>query len=140
MEKVTKYRCDGCGKLFNTPEQCLAHEIRHEKIQKANKMLEEGYTLKEIQDECDIWESMPEHLKDVTTNNCFTISYLQSCSKPAYKITDIYFNGNVFIYGCGSWEGYYGKQLSLDANELKDPRPNKELFVNEEFLKMKNLK
>ena len=42
MEKVIKYRCSECGELFDTPEKALAHEIRHERIEKANEMLNEG--------------------------------------------------------------------------------------------------
>lgn len=74
LEKVIKYRCSECGELFDTPEKALAHEIRHERIEKANEMLNEGYTLKQINDECEIWRSVPEHLKNVNKDNCFKIS------------------------------------------------------------------
>jgi len=43
MEKVIKYKCSECGELFDEPEIALAHEIRHERIEKANEMLNEGY-------------------------------------------------------------------------------------------------
>lgn len=65
MEKVIKYRCLECGELFDTPEKALAHEIRHERIKKANEMLNEGYTLKQINDECEIWYFVPKHLENV---------------------------------------------------------------------------
>ena len=44
MEKVIKYRCSECGELFDIPEDALACERRHKRIEKANDMLEEGYT------------------------------------------------------------------------------------------------
>lgn len=47
---MIKYRCSECGKLFGVPEYALRHEARHKIIQKANKMLEEEYTLQEIAD------------------------------------------------------------------------------------------
>ena len=55
MEVVTRYRCEYCGKLFDGEKECLRHEERHRKINKANEMLNGGFTLKEINDECEIW-------------------------------------------------------------------------------------
>ena len=60
MEKVIKYKCSECGKLFDTHDDALACETRHKRIERANEMLDEGYTLKQINDECEIWESVPE--------------------------------------------------------------------------------
>lgn len=78
MEKVIKYKCSECGKLFDTPDDVLVCEIRHirhERIEKANEMLNEGYTLKQINDECEIWYFVPKHLENVNKDNCFKISY-----------------------------------------------------------------
>lgn len=133
MKKVIKYRCSECGDLFDTPEKALAHEIRHERIEKANEMLDEGYTLKQINEACEIWESVPEHLENVNKDNCFKISYWQCCDKPAYRITSIFFDGRVNVRGCGSWSGYYGNQLSLDSIDLKNPRPKEELFIDSSY-------
>lgn len=130
MEKVIKYRCSECGELFDTPEKTLAHEIRHERIEKANEMLDEGYTLKQINDECEIWDSVPKHLENVNTDNCFKISYWQCCDKPAYRIIHIFFDGEVNVRGCGSWSGYYGDHLELSSRDLMNPRPKKELFID----------
>ena len=91
LEKVIKYRCSECGELFDIPENALACEARHKRIEKANDMLEEGYTLKQINDECKIWGSIPKHLENVNKDNCFKISYWQCCDKPAYRITHIFF-------------------------------------------------
>lgn len=130
MEKVIKYKCDECGGLFDTPEMALAHEIRHERIEKANEMLNEGCTLKQINDECEIWAYVPKHLENINKDNCFKISYWQCCDKPAYQIIRIYFDGYVNVRGCGSWSGYYGNRLRIDDSDLKNPRPKEELFVD----------
>ena len=105
MEKVIKYKCSECGGLFDTPEEALAHEIRHERIEKANEMLNEGYTLKQINNKCEIWAYVPEHLENINKDNCFKISYWQCCDKPAYQIIRICFDGDVTVGGCGSWSG-----------------------------------
>lgn len=133
MEKVIKYRCSECGELFDIPGNALACEARHKRIEKANEMLDEGYTLKQINEECKIWDFVPEHLEDVNKDNCFKISYWQGCDKPAYQITHIYFDEKVNVRGCGSWSGYYGNRLRLNSSDLKDPRPKEELFVDKRY-------
>lgn len=133
MEKVIKYRCSECGELFDAPEDALACETRHKRIKRANEMLKEGYTLKQINDECEIWNFVPEYLENVNKDNCFKISYWQCCDKPAYRITRICFNGKVDVRGCGSWSGYYGNSLRLDNSILKDPRPKEELFIDSRY-------
>lgn len=136
MEKVIKYKCSECGKLFDTPDDVLVCEIRHirhERIEKANEMLNEGYTLKQINDECEIWYFVPKHLENVNKDNCFKISYWQCCDKPAYRITHIFFDGKVNVRGCGSWSGYYGNRLNLSSADLMNPRPKEELFIDSRY-------
>ena len=133
MEKVIRYKCSECGELFDIPENALACEVRHKRIEKANDMLNEGYTLKQINDKCEIWGSVPEYLDNVNKDNCFKISYWQCCDKPAYQIVGIYFDGKVNVRGCGSWNGYYGNSLRLDSRDLKDPRSKEELFVDSRY-------
>ena len=135
MKQVIKYRCDHCGDLFDSEEMCLKHEDRHERIYKANQMLRDGHTLKEIQDECGIWYKVPEYLENITTDNCFVVSYWQCCDKPAYQITSICMDGRVRLWGCGSWSGYYGSEVGLDFGYLKNPRPKEELFVDKRYSK-----
>jgi len=133
MKKVIKYKCDHCGDLFDSEETCLEHEDRHERIYKANRMLRAGCTLKEIQDECNIWYRVPDYLENVTTDNCFVVRHWQCCDKPAYKIDTIYMDGRVRLWGCGSWNGYYGDAVSLGFSCLRDPRPKEELFVDKRY-------
>lgn len=143
MEVVTRYRCEYCGELFYSEEECLRHEERHRKINKANEMLNDGFTLKEINDECEIWTKeighwvnniwyggIPKYLLNITKDNCFKISYWQCCEKPAYQIQSITMKGKLFLHGKGSWSGYYGGELELNNLNLKDPRPKDELFVD----------
>ena len=134
MKKVTKYECSECKALFNTEQECLEHENRHERIKEANAMLEKGYKLQDIQEKCNVWTELPKYLKDVNKDNCFIIPQWQLCSKAAYKIEHIYFNGNVKVTGCGSWEGYYTKECRITSDNLEDPRPSNELFVDERYI------
>lgn len=96
-------------------------------------MLDEGFTLKQINDECKIWYKVPKHLENVNKDNCFKISYWQCCDKPAYRITHIFFDGKVNVWGCGSWSGYYGNRLNLSSSDLKNPRPKEELFIDSRY-------
>lgn len=107
MEKVIRYKCEKCGKLFENEAKCIQHEDRHLRVGKANEMLEAGHTLMEIQDECSIWDSVPEHLENVTKDNCFEIPYW-GCDKPVYKIVNITLDGCVGVYGYIPWNGWFG--------------------------------
>ncbi len=133
MKKIVKYRCDYCGDLFDSEEYCLEHEDRHIRIDRANQMLKNGHTLKEIQAECKIWYDLPNYLESVNQDNCFTVSYWQCCSKPAYRITYIDIDGRVRLWGCGSWSGYYGSFVGLNSPYLKTPHPKEDLFVDKRY-------
>lgn len=134
MEKVIKYRCSNCEELFNSEKECLEHEDKHKRIAKANEMFDEGYTLQEINNSCNIWYHIPDYLKNVNKDNCFTISYWQCCDKPAYQIVYIYMDGKVRVWGCGSWSGYYGDVLSLNSNNLRNVHDKEELFIDKRYM------
>lgn len=136
MQKVIQYKCDYCGKCFDSIEKCSIHEYRHESTYKANRMLKAGYTLSQINEECNIWRKVPEYLMNVTINHCFTISYWQCCSKPAYKIYGIDIEGNVNVRGCGSWSGYFGKWMPIYSNDLRHPHNPEELFIDPRYEEM----
>lgn len=136
MEIVTKYKCDYCGTLLNNESDCIKHEERHKAIDLANDLLSDYKTLEEINDKTHIWEEVPEHLKNVTKDNCFIVSYWQCCNKPAYQITSIDFDGGIRLWGCGSWSGYYGQELYLHDTDLLNPRPKEELFIDPRYPKM----
>ena len=113
MEKVTMYRCEYCGNLFDTAELSAKHEQRHRNIDGANEMLREGATLEQINQRYKIWSNVPDHLKEATKDNCFRISYWQCCNKPAYTMREIKMDGRIRLFGCGSWNGYYGSDVRL---------------------------
>lgn len=133
LEKIIKYKCSECGELFDTEEMALEHEERHKNIDKANEMLIDGYTLKQINDECKIWDCVPVYLENVNKDNCFTIRHWQCCEKPAYQIVHIFFDGRVNARGYGSSDGYYGNRISLNNRDLNNPRPKEELFIDERY-------
>ncbi len=134
MRKVIRYKCSDCGVLFDSEESYLKHEDRHKRINKANEMLNNGHTLQEIQDTCNIWDSIPEHLKNANKDNCFVIPYWQCCDKPAYQIDYIYMDGTVRVWGCGSWSGYYGNPVSLNSSNLRNIHNKDELFVDKRYI------
>lgn len=134
MKIVTRYQCEKCGQLFVSEELCNTHEQRHLAVENANSMLKNGSTLKDINDACHIWNSLPEHLENVTKDNCFKISYWQCCNKPAYTITYICMDGKLHLHGCGSWTGYYGNKVNISSSDLLHPYSKEELFVYRKFL------
>lgn len=138
MEKITVYKCDICGEIFSNEDVCLSHEDRERRIIRANEMLiNEGKTLKEINDECKIWYDrddfeelyIPKYLENVTKDNCFKITYLQHCRKPCYQIKRILKNGKVQVGGYGFTKRYFSVDLYIDEEALEDPRPLEELYV-----------
>ena len=128
MEKVIRYMCDYCGELFSLEELCFGHEESHRKSEKANEMLSGGKTLEKINNECHLWSEIPDYLKNVTKENCFVIRHLQCCNKPAYRIVSITHKGRLRLWGCGSWNGYYGCELSIRDNYLKIQDQKKSYF------------
>lgn len=133
MEKVIRYKCEHCGDLFYNEEECIKHEERHKDIQLANEMLRDRKTLGEINNKFSIWDNLPDKLTTVTKDSCFAIPHWQCCEKPAYKITGIEFGGKLSLFGCGSWNGYYGNSVSVNSTNLLDPRPAEEWFIDHRY-------
>lgn len=139
MKEILMYQCDICGTLFSMEDECLKHEEYEKRIIKANQMfIEQNKTLKEINEECKIWYdkddfeklAIPSYLENVNKDNCFKISFLQCCNKPAYQIQRILNNGQLQLGGFGSWSGFYTSDFNIFDNSLKDPRPAEELFIH----------
>ena len=38
-----------------------------------------------------------------------------------------------WVFCCGSWSGYYGENMRLTSDNLIDPRPKEELFVDKRY-------
>lgn len=124
------YKCEYCGKLINSAEECAKHEQWHRNIEYANDMLSEGATLEQIDQRYGIWNGVPEHLKEVTKDHCFVISYWQCCDKPAYQIKRIELDGRLHIRGCGSWSGYFGGEVRIGSGDLRKVHQPGELYID----------
>lgn len=124
------FKCEHCGKTFGTEKECLTHEKREKDILEANKMLHEGKTLGEINAKIQIWYELPVYLEEVTEDSCFKVSYWQCCEKPAYQVKKISLNGDLYLEGIGSWEGYYGGYVKISDGHLKHPYPKDKLYIH----------
>lgn len=133
MQKVVRYQCDDCGELFYTEKECVEHEEKHKKIEHANQMLKKGCTLKEIQEECQIWYKLPTYLENVTQDVGFVISHWQCCKKPAYRILAITLEGHLIVRGCGSWSGYFGNEVPVTSDILKEPKFGESVYVDPRY-------
>lgn len=129
IEEINAYKCVECGEKHEEYVSAVQCEYRHVKERLANALLKDGFTLNSINYQCGFNWNLTDKQEKVTKDNCFTISYLQCCKKPAYKITYIDSYGNITVCGKGSWSGYYSSIVEL--NKLRDPRPLSELYLYE---------
>lgn len=125
----TKYECPYCSNESLTENSAIFCRGQCHKAEEATKMLESGATLFDINNKWKLWTNLPEYLKDTTKDNCFTISYLQCCDYPAYRIVRILGNMKVRVWGIGSWTSGYGVDCNITDHNLKNPRPKEELFI-----------
>ena len=59
--------------------------------------------------------------------------YWQCCNKPAYTMREIKMDGRIRLFGCGSWNGYYGSDVRIDSTDLKDIHQPDELFIDPRY-------
>ena len=45
-------------------------------------------------------------------------------------------DGRIRLFGCGSWNGYYGSDVRIDSTDLKDIHQPDELFIDPRYEKM----
>jgi len=129
MEPIRKemWKCPSCESAFDSTREadhCLYNHVKERCI---NHDFGYGCSLDYINRIYGLGWTLTEKQKNITKDNCFKISYLQCCEKPAYRITHISYHGSIKVYGVGSWSGGYGSVVRLDS--LEDPRPPKELFI-----------
>ena len=122
------FKCEICGASFDRERLALTCEFNHKKERLANKLLEDGYSLDFINWQCGFNWNLSEEMKKVTKDNCFIISHWQCCEKPAYQIVEINYQGNVYLYGIGSWMGGYGGWKSINDYQLKKPYSKEQLY------------
>lgn len=119
-----------CGNLLYTREECADEEQRHRDVNEANKMLDEGKTLGEINSKLHIWYEFPEHLEHVNKDNCFPIEHWGNRDNLIYKITGIKFSGGIIVYGYCNKNLNFNDELYLQINDyiLRNPRPKEEFI------------
>jgi hypothetical protein len=138
MKTVERYQCPLCRGLEDNKWSITRHLLGHAIDKRIEQLWEQGATLKRIDDLyhvfCAVYPNHPESYDsflechhNITKDNCFTISYLQCCDYPAYRITKIDHAGKITVWGIGRWDGGYECQESLGC--LRNPKPTNELYV-----------
>lgn len=128
MKETIMYKCDKCGESFDKEREALECEFNHKKEELANKLLNDGFSLNYINYICGFGWKLSDKQEGITKDNCFIISHWQCCDKPAYRITEIDYRGNVYLYGIGGWHGGYGGWKSINDYQLKKPYPKESLY------------
>lgn len=131
MKEIITYKCDYCEETFTNKVQAKDHEDIHKEHEKVNRMLKNGSTLGEINKIFKIWPNLPDHLIEVTKDNCFIIRYLQGCEKPAYRIDDISIYGKLHLSGTVNPGRSFGTYLKCSDEHLCQPQPKYKLFISE---------
>ena len=135
MQKVVQYKCDYCEECFDSEDDCMNHEEAHKIYDRVNKMLSEGYTLSQINEQYNIWNEIPEYLKNVTKDYCFTIPYYSS-GKPTYQICLIDTVGKLLkIRPCVQLNEYWGDYVTIGSPDLRNVHRPEELFVDRDLKK-----
>ena len=141
MEVVQRYECPVCHELERYESGITQHLLSHAIDERIAVLWQKGKTLKEIDnlyhmfqgiipDRPESYDSFLECHHNVTKDSCFTISYLQCCDYPAYRIMKITHYGQLNALGDGGWSGCYRSKVSLGS--LRNPRPASELYKHSE--------
>ena len=138
---VKKFECAICRELLSADNEKVKmwHLMGHVIDDRVSELWEAGKTLKEIDDLYHIFHSIMPDLPDsygsflechhnINKANCFVISYLQCCDKPAYRISEVDHNGKITVWGIGGWSGGYG--CKVDLGDLREPSPPDQLYVD----------
>lgn len=127
IKEKTMYECPECGQSYDEYRRAARCDYEHAKELAINADFESGLTLG------NIWslyggmmKDLPEELKNIHKDNCFVVSYLQCCDRPAYRISHISMYGEITVSGDGSYSGGYTSKVGFHS--LTDPRPLSELW------------
>ena len=126
--ETTSWKCPDCGELCRSEREADIRLFKHVKERCINHDFQKGFDLGSINFTYGLHWELSEKQKRITKDNCFTIPYLQCCDHPAYQIRYIDANGKIIVGGCGSWTGHYQSAVRMD--NLSDPRPKEELYVD----------
>lgn len=91
-KKVEMFRCDICGRCYSTEYNAKDCEFKHQKLDFANYMLEQGRSLGSINFETAMLCALPDELREVTKDTFFKISYLQCNDNYVYRVRAVYEN------------------------------------------------
>jgi len=128
MEAIEAFKCRECGEIFKRERDAYECEFKHAQYAYANHLLKNGYELGHIGWCCGFHWILTSEQKAITQDNCFVFSHWQCCNKPAYKIISIEKGERLSLWGCGSWDGYYGGLVSID--KLPEPHSKEELYID----------
>lgn len=126
-EKVEMFKCPVCYEAFNNEhraEECIYHHYKAKMIDYDFFTL--GMNLCFLNQKYGFLMNLTEAQETITKDSCFTISYLQGCNHPAYRINKITHGGSITTGGSGGYNGYYQSEVKL--RHLTDPRPKEELY------------
>lgn len=100
MKKVERFECEKCKELFKTEKACREHEAEHQRIEKAEDMLNKGCTLKEINDNCHLWKGdiLPTKLYSVTKDTKFENAAYVLNKSHISTIVGFTINGSVIFW------------------------------------------
>ena len=123
MQEVMMYKCDYCEDLFETKYKCEKHEENHRLIIKAENMLNNGCTLKEINDECHLWTSndFPTFMYNVTKDTTFNLLDL-GIIKRNFKIVGLHLDKRLSFWPLD--KGTFNKDNWGDMLECRFFYPN----------------
>lgn len=129
VETKTMHKCPECYEAYDRYNRATRCVYEHAREQALNADFESGYyTLEQLWRTYNIGTELSDKMKNITIDNCFVVSHLQCCDKPAYRIKHIDGYGQITVGGMGSWSGYYSSKVGYHS--LQDPRPKEELFVD----------
>lgn len=134
-KKVEKWKClwYGCSKLYDSEREAVRCLYNHTKERAIELDFKDGFDLGYINHVYGLNLELSDKQKKITKDSCFTISYLQCCDHPAYRISNISHDGKFTVWGIGSWSGPYSSTVRLSC--LSNPRPAEELFVDQRYYK-----
>jgi len=124
--EVSAYKCPECDKLHTTERNADRCHYEHLRQRCIDHDWNNGMSLASIAFLYGFHWDLSAKQRDITKDSCFTISHLQCCDHPAYRITRITGDGKFQVWGIGGWSGGYGSTVRLDC--LAEPHPKEDLY------------
>lgn len=113
IKKIEKWVTED-GKEHSSEERAEQWDLEIQKAEEATQLFDTGMGLAIVYQKV-YGSGCPENLKMVTKDTLLTISYLQCCDYPRYKV--IHFKPGGFVYVHGKRRGFqgpYGTTMTLN--------------------------